>query len=161
MMTRSGSAFVVVDQTGDGERESDFVVASWSVNGGNMNAGSSRRVVDVEEVMRVLVAFEWDSRTIHRFWFDFCSYSCFFSFSYPCSCSCSYSSLFPYSDSNPFSDSHRVSWVMLASSVHPLSHATPVHSDARTNIFSNFVDTVPILGLQFPDRKTRIHTTNL
>lgn len=111
MMTRSGSVFAVVDQTGDGERESSFAVVSWGVDEGSMNAGSFRGVVDVGEVMRVSVAFEWDSRNFHRFWFDFCfcSYSWFFFFSYPYSCSCSCSSLFPYSSSNSFSDLHRVS----------------------------------------------------
>ena len=112
MMTRSGSVFVVVDQNGDGEWES-FVVVSWSVDEGNTNAGSFREVVDVEEVIRVLVVFEWDSQRFRRFWFGFCfcSYSCFFSFSYPYpySCSCSCSSPFPCSSSNPSSDFHRIS----------------------------------------------------
>ena len=111
MMTRSGSVFVVVDQNGDGEWESDFVV----VNEGNVSVGSFRTAVDVEEVMRVLVVFEWDSQKFRRFLFDFCFcfYSYFFSFScpypYSCSCSCSCSSLFPYSSSNSFSDLHRIS----------------------------------------------------
>ena len=127
-MTRSGSALEVV---GDGEQERGFVVASWSVNGGNTNAGSFRRAVDVEEVMNVLVVFWWDSRIFHRFWFDFCFCFWLFSFypcSYSCSCSCSDSSLFPYSNQNSFSGFHRISWVMSVSSVHPLSPTTLVHS---------------------------------
>jgi len=161
MMTRSESVYAVVDQTGDGEWESSFVVVSWDVDEGNMNPESFRAAVDVEEVMRLSVVFERDSQSFHRFWFDFCfcSYSCFFPFSCSCSCSCSCSSLFPCSSSSSFSDLNRISWVIWLSSVHPLSYATLAHSDVRTNIFSNFVDTVPILGLLFPDRKTKVHPT--
>lgn len=104
-MTRSELALAVVDQVGDGEQGSSFVVVSGGGGGGNESAGSSRGAVDVEEVMRVLVVFEWDSRNSRRFWFDFYFCSCSFPFSCPCSCFCSYSS--PFSGSNPSSDFHR------------------------------------------------------
>ena len=107
-MTRSGSAYAVVDQVCDVERESGFAVVSWSETGGNTNAGSFRGGVDVEEVMKVLVVCGWDSQFFHRFWFDFCFCFWFVSF-YPYSCSCSCSSLSPCSGSNSSSDFHRIS----------------------------------------------------
>jgi len=53
-MTRSAwtSAFAVFDLVDDGYEENDFAVAGSSVGGENVNAGFSRRVVDVE-VMKV------------------------------------------------------------------------------------------------------------